>query len=259
MDLGLTNKKVLVTGASKGIGKEIAIQFAKEGCIVSIIARNEEKLKEVVNEMNKYNQGHSYYAIDLLPLENPKKAINELLKDKKGFDIVVHSVGGTLRVRDVLSSYEDWLSVWRFNTGIAIEINNLLVPYMKEQKWGRIIHISSQSAFGLRGCGAYGASKAYLNKYAIVLGKGLAKDGIVVSAITPGSVYAPGGDWDENSSKNNSDIDAFHKKKADFLRHHMPIGRLGTADEIAPFALFLASKQASFAIGSVVPVDGGTD
>jgi 3-oxoacyl-[acyl-carrier protein] reductase len=257
MDLGIKGKKVLITGASQGIGKAIALSFAKEGCKVSVIARSEDKLKELIKEME--GTGHSMFAIDLLPKGNPTIAINKLLELNQGYDIIVHNIGGTLGVRDVLSSEEDWNKVWRFNTGIAIEINDILIPYMQKQKWGRIIHISSQSAFGLRGCGPYGAAKAYLNAYAKVLGKGVAKDGIVVSALTPGSVYASGGDWDENSPKNNSDKEAFYKKRADFLRHHMPIGRLGTADEIAPFALFMASKHVTFAIGSIVPVDGGTD
>ena len=142
MDLGIKGKKVLVTGASQGIGKAIALSFAKEGCKVTIIARREEELKKVIEEIGGEENGHSYYAVDLLPENNPTNAINHLLKIKKGFDIVVHSIGGPLMIRDVLSSYDDWYKVWRFNAGIAIEINNLVIPYMKEQKWGRIIHIS---------------------------------------------------------------------------------------------------------------------
>jgi NAD(P)-dependent dehydrogenase (short-subunit alcohol dehydrogenase family) len=80
----------------------------------------------------------------------------------------------------------------------------------------------------------------------------------VISAIMPGAVYAPGGPWDENSEINRKDPEAFLRKRADFLRHHHAVGRLGTAEEIAPFAAFLASRFATFAQGSLVPVDGGT-
>lgn len=259
MDLEIKDKKVLITGASQGIGKSIALAFAREGCKVTLIARREEVLKEIVKEMGGEEKGHSYISSDLLVEGNPTKIAEELCKLNNGYDIVVHNVGGTLGVRDVLSSYEDWYKVWRFNAGIAIEMNKILIPYMQKQKWGRVIHISSQSGVGLRGCGAYGASKAYLNAYTKVLAKGIAKDGIVASAITPGSIYAPGGDWDENSPKNNKDKESFYKKREDFLRHHMPIGRLGTPEEISPFVLFMASKYATFAVGSIVPVDGGTD
>ena len=242
MDLGIKGKKVLITGASQGIGREIALSFAREGCKVSIIARSEEKLKKVLEEMGGEEKGHCICVVDLLPEGNPTKAVSELIEKNKGYDIVVHNIGGTLGVRDVISPVEDWNRVWRFNVGIAIEINRLVIPYMREQKWGRIINTSSQSAEGLRGCGAYGASKAYLNAYTKVLGKGVAKDGIIVSAISPGSIYAEGSDWDENSPKNIDNKEAFFKKKEDFLRHHMAIGRLGTAEEIAPFVLFMASK-----------------
>jgi NAD(P)-dependent dehydrogenase (short-subunit alcohol dehydrogenase family) len=74
----------------------------------------------------------------------------------------------------------------------------------------------------------------------------------------PGAIYAPGGHWDENSPHNRKDQEAFFRKRADFLRHHHAVGRLGLPEEIAPFAVFMASQQAAFAQASLVPVDGGT-
>lgn len=258
MDLGIKGKRVLVSGASQGIGKAIALEFAKEECEVTIIARRESALKEVVSEMGGKVRGHSYYAIDLMEAGAPTKAIKELLERSGAFDIVIHNIGGTLGVKDILSPVEDWIRVLQFNAGAAIEMNRYLVPPMQKRKWGRIVHVSSISAESLRGSAPYGAAKAYLNAYTKVLGRAVAQDGIVVSALLPGSVYAQGGDWDENGPRNINDQEAFFKKKADFLRHHHAIGRLGTAEEIAPFAVFMASEQVTFANASLIPIDGGT-
>ncbi len=90
------------------------------------------------------------------------------------------------------------------------------------------------------------------------VGRSLAPEGIVFSALMPGSIYSPGGDWDEESEKNRHDREFFRKKRADFLRHHQAIGRLGVADEVASFAVFMASQLVTLATGAVIPVDGGT-
>ena len=262
MNLGIEDKKVLVTGASQGIGKEIALQFSNEGCLVTIIARSKEKLEEVLVEMGGEENGHQVYAVDLMPEGAPTKVVKELVEKNINYDIVVHNVGGTLEVRDPLSPVIDWYNVWRFNAGIAIEMNHILIPLMQKRKWGRVVHISSEAAVGLRGCPAYGASKAYLNAYSKVLGKNVAKEGVVVSAIAPGAIDAPGGHWDENNDENSKTAEtmrAFLRKKEDFLRHHQSIGRLGRPEEIACFALFMASKHVTFANGTIIYVDGGTE
>lgn len=257
MDLGIKNKRVLITGASQGIGYAIAKEFATEGCRISLIARRKEKLQKILEELGGETVGHSYYAIDLMQPNAPASAIQELTK-REPFDIVVHNLGGTLNVKDPLAPMAEWQKVWQFNVGIAIEINDLLIPKMQEKKWGRIIHISSISGESLRGSAPYGAAKAYLNAYTKCLGRAVAPHNIIISALLPGAIYAEGGHWDENAPHNTLDKEAFFKKRSDFLRHHQAIGRLGYAEEIAPFAVFMASDQVTFASGSIIPIDGGT-
>ncbi len=251
MDLGISGKRVLVTGATQGLGRAIAIDFAREGCHVAVVARRTDKLRELVENLEGGEKMHCYYSADLMEDGAPSSAVKGLTRNNRHFDIVVHNVGGTLQVRDPLSSMEEWYRVWRYNVGIAIEINSIVIPPMQRQRWGRIIHISSISAESLRGSGPYASAKAYMSAYSKILGRSFAADGIVISALLPGAFISDSGHWD-NIRKNNPEI------MKDFLRHHHAIGRLGTPEEISPFALFMASKWATFATGSLIPVDGGT-
>lgn len=251
MDFGIKGKRVLITGSSQGIGRAIALAFAKEGGRVSVLARREDKLKELVVEMGTETQGHSYYAVDLMKEHAPTEAVNVLTQNGEPFEIVVHNLGGSLNLKNPLASQKEWNEVWTYNVGVAIEINSLILPPMQQKKWGRVIHISSISAESVHGSTPYAAAKAFLNAYVKGVGRSMAPDGIVCSALMPGAILAEGGHWD-NIRKINP------KKMADFLRHHHAIGRLGTAEEIAPFAVFMASEQVTFAAASIIAVDGGT-
>lgn len=257
MDLGIKGKRVLVTGASRGMGRAIALSFASEGCRVAIIARREKEVKTVFEEMGGQARGHDYCAADLMAEGAAVKTVQTLVKQDGAFDIVIHNVGGTLKIRDPLALMQQWHEVWKLNVGIAIEINSIAVPLMKTKGWGRIVHISSSAAEHLRGAPAYGAAKAYLNAYTQSLGRALAKDGIVVSAIMPGVINTPGGDWDENSESNRQFRENFLKRKENLLKEHQHIGRLGEAEDITPFVLFMASDYARFAAASIIPVTGG--
>jgi 3-oxoacyl-[acyl-carrier protein] reductase len=248
----------LVTGASQGIGKAIALAFASEKCRVGVVARREDQLQDTVKEMGGESLGHSHCAADLQVGGEPEKIVEQMAAMGGDFEIVVHNVGGTLNIRDPIGASEEWFKVWHFNVGIAIEINRIVVPPMRAKKWGRVIHVSSISAESVRGATPYAAAKAYLNAYVKGVGRSLAPEGIVFSALMPGSIYSPGGDWDEESEKNRHDREFFRKKRADFLRHHQAIGRLGVADEVASFAVFMASQLVTLATGAVIPVDGGT-
>ena len=169
----------------------------------------------------------------------------------------MHNVGGGLGQKGPLDKVEDWNAVWQFNVGIAIEINSVLIPEMKKHGWGRVVHISSITAElgdpsmkSLGGSLAYAAAKAYLNAYIKGLGREMAKDNIVVSGVMPGVVLSKGKHWDKLKNEKPELVD-------EFLNHYYPIGRFGSAEEISPFVVLLASQQASFAAGSIIPISGG--
>ncbi len=250
MNLGIGNKRVLVVGASRGIGRAIAGAYAEEGGRVTTIARNEEGLESLLAQIGGKERGHAYVVADLMADEAPTRIAQSLLENRGPFDVVVHNVGGPMDVRDPLSPMGEWRRVWQFNAGIAIEMNTHLIPPMQKQRWGRVIHISSVSGVMLRGCPPYASAKAYLNAYTKTLGRALAADGVVVSAIMPGAVAFENSYWD-NTAK--TDPDRMH----DFLRHHQAVGRMGTPEEIACFAVFMGSELATFSQAAVIPVDGG--
>jgi len=251
MKLGLKGRKALVTGAGRGIGHSIALCLAKEGAQVAVVSRTASDIDDLVVKMGGTAKGHGGIAMDLMQEGAPGKLVNKL--KKSGFepiDIVVHNLGGTLEIRDPYCSIDDWRKVWRFNLEIAIELNNLLIPDMQERHWGRIVHISSISAMENHGPVTYCAVKAALTAYSRSMGRFLSPDGIVMTAVLPGAIFTEGGYWDI-TAKERPD----HVKK--YLEDRMAIHRFGNPDEIGNVVAFLCSEQASFCIGSIIPVDGG--
>lgn len=249
MELGISGKRVLVTGGSAGLGKATALAFAKEGCRVAVIGRNSENLESLLEAMGGKAAGHAIEVADLMSPGVPQGAVRSLEAQGGKFDILIHNLGGTLGVKDPLSPSAQWEKVWRFNVGIALEINNALIPGMVEQGWGRIVHVSSNAAETARGAAPYAAAKAFLNTYVKGVGRSFAPSGVVISALMPGAFEAEGGHW-ERVRRDNPDM------LQDFLSHYQGNGRLGRPEEITPFLLFLASPLASLATGSVLRVDG---
>lgn len=257
MELGLKGKRVLITGGSRGIGAAIAQDFADEDCKVSIVSRDEESLKQKIAEIGGRRKGHEYIVSNLRDPGEPTRIAKELIARHKKVDIVVHNVGGGLGLKYPLGKVEDWNAVWQFNAGIAIEMNAFLIPEMKKQGWGRVVHVSSITAElgdpsmeSLGGSLPYAAAKAYLNAYIKGLGREMAKDNVVVTGVMPGVVLSKGKYWDKVKKEKPELVE-------EFLAQYYPIGRFGLAQEISPFVVLLASDKASFAAGSIIPISGG--
>jgi len=252
MNLGIKNKRVLISGGSNGIGKELAYQFAKEGCKLTLLARNKAKLQHIINEIGGKNKGHYFFDINLLPNGNATKISKKILKNIGTHEIIVHCVGGGLGVSDPFAKYEDYQKVWRFNVGIAIEINNVFINSLIKKKWGRVIHISSVAAkknpdkIKI----AYSSSKAYLNHYIDGISKVVAERNVIFSGVMPGPILTEGKFWEKELKRKPSKV-----KK--YIQKHYAINRFAKTNEICPFILLLASKHASYSAGTIIPIDGG--
>lgn len=249
MDLNLKNKKVLIIGASKGIGRGIVTGFAKENTNLILVARTASLLQEVQKEALENGALTCRYIVKDIMECDTKQFARELLEKYGMFDVVIHNVGGSLVSRNHLAGAEDWAYALRFNALASIDMNSVLIPPMIEKGDGRVIHISSISAVMLRGNPLYASAKAFLNAYVTTVGRQLAPTGVLLCSVMPGAVAFPGSYWDKFVKEGHPRVD-------DFLRHHQAVNRFGTPEEIANTVVFMASDKSSFMQATNIPVDG---
>jgi 3-oxoacyl-[acyl-carrier protein] reductase len=251
MNLNIERKLALVTGASGGLGMAIAQSLAKEGAEVIWVARNGDRLADLTEQASlKYNNKNRYFSVDLKAVNGPTILLDLLTRENLAPDIVINNVGGNLGITDPISPVDAWREVMQFNLFNAIELNNALLPAMQAKKWGRICHVSSIASLENQGTPMYCAAKAALNAYVRSVGRYVAADNVVMTAVLPGAVFTEGGYWDETLKTRPEHVDKY-------LSERMAIKRFGTPEEISEFVTFLVSDKASFAIGTSVLLDGG--
>ena len=161
MELCIKGKNALIVGASKGIGRAIAIGFAKEKANIVAVARTEDLMKEVKSEALSFGAESFEYVIEDIMACDTKAFAKDLIGSFGAFDIVIHNVGGSLISRDPLGGAEDWNYALKFNAVASIDMNSVLIPPMIEKGWGRVVQISSISAKMLRGNPLYASAKAF--------------------------------------------------------------------------------------------------
>jgi NAD(P)-dependent dehydrogenase (short-subunit alcohol dehydrogenase family) len=252
MELGIGERLALVTGGATGIGKAIAIILAQEGAKVIVTSRKQQRIDSTVAELNRISAGHSGYVCDVIEDGAPTDLLNQIFKEHGAPDIVVNNVGDTLGILDPLCSLTDWAKLFRLILGVAIEINNMVIPKMTKKKWGRIVNITAGAGMENSGPVPYSALKAAFTAYSRSMGRVLALEqtGIVMSAVLPGVVLTEEGHWAEILKTRPE-----HAEK--YLEDRTVLRRFGKPDEISPMVALLCSELASFCIGSIVPVEGG--
>jgi 3-oxoacyl-[acyl-carrier protein] reductase len=250
MELGLKGKKAIVTGGATGIGKAIALALAQEGVKVAITSRKQETLDKALQELGGKELGHAAFQCNITDEDGPTKLCEKIISDFGNPDIVVNNVGDTLGVTDPYCSIAEWRKIFRLNVEVHVEINNFFIPFMRSQRWGRILNISAGASLENSGPVPYCSTKAALTAYTRSMGRILAPDGVVMSVLLPGVVITEDGHW-ANVLKTRPE----HAEK--YLKERCPMGRFGTVDEISPMAVLLCSELASFCVGSIVPVEGG--
>ena len=249
MDLGIKNKIALVTGASKGIGRGIAVGLANEGARILLVARSVPELESLRQEISVTGVEHHCFVIDLMSPNGPASLITEIHAKALSPEIIVHNLGGSLGISDMFASTEDWQRVWKLNVGIGHELNCEFVPAMIKNKWGRVVHLSTLSTVTYSGNAPYVSAKCALDGYIKTLSRQVAKHNVIVSAVAPGAIYTEGRYF---AKLRNEDPAALKK----YLDQDLPTGRLGQPEDIAPAVALLCSDQASFMAGSIIAVDG---
>ncbi len=241
----LDGRYAIVTGAGKGIGYAIAKRLLADGAKgVAIFEYNEENARKAAEELTA--EGHEALAVpcDVSDRASVEAAVQTVLAHFGRIDILVNNAGIT---RDHIFhklSYEDWDKVLSTNLGGIFNTCHVVVPYMREQQYGRIVNISSTSAYGNPGQSNYAASKAGILGFTATLAKEVARKGIVANVVTPGFIHT----------------DMYMAVPPDIIERHtrmIPMQRLGEPEEVAAVVSFLCGPDVSFMTGQVISVSGG--
>jgi 3-oxoacyl-[acyl-carrier protein] reductase len=245
MDLQLAGKTAVVTGASRGIGRAIALGLAREGAKIVITARRRNLLEELAREIVSVKAAEPLIVeSDLYAEGSAEKLAAEAEKALGRVDIVINAAGGS-RPFPFEASKEQWAEAFMVNFIRLRELSHAVIPGMKARRWGRIVNITGSSE--PRGLNAANSAKAAVHAWAKGLSRELAKDGITINSIQPGRIMS-------------EQIVRFHPTEEDrrkFAQENIPMGRFGEPEELANLAVFLASPRASYITGTVTPVDGG--
>ncbi|MBI3733209.1 MAG: SDR family oxidoreductase [Chloroflexi bacterium] len=247
----LTDKVALITGGNSGIGAATAKLFAAEGAAVTIVGRNETRGNRVLQEIQSAGGPALFVACDVRRAAEVRRAVQWTVREFGRLDILFNNAGIILRKNVVEMTEEEWDTNLDTNLKSAFLFSKYALPIMIEQGSGVIIN--NGSGWGLIGgknAASYCASKAGLVNLTRAMALDHAAQGVRVNCICPGDVDTP-----------MIDDEAYQLKETRELRliggAERPLGRIGTAEEIARAVLFLASGDSSFMTGAVLVVDGG--
>lgn len=258
MELGLNNRKALITGASRGIGRAIALAFADEGIHLALFGRDEKRCEELANELRGRHAALHVITVRL-DFEQPdsiKPAVDAAVRQLGGVDILVNCAGGAYRGRLGEIPDDAWERYFKVKPLGLIRMTRETLPYLKQSDQGRVINIS-----GTRGREpeAHSVMSGPINFGTLSVTKAMANEfgpfGITVNAITPGSTRTRR--WTELATITARERGTSVEEAEKYLLREVPLGKVIAPEDIADLAVFLASARAGVISGCAINVDGG--
>ena len=256
MDLGLSGKRAIVTGGSRGIGKQCALALAREGVHVCIAARTQETLNQTLVEINQTGpKGHAV-AADLTTQANCERVVQATIDCFGGVDILINNVGAA-RNADILELSPELIDdALGLKTYSYLRMSQLVIPYMKENRWGRIINIAGSAGTSpTRGNIPTGAANITILNITRALSDAVAADGILVNTVCPGLTNTGRARTQQGARAEREGRDVEELLQA--LGEELPAGRIAEPEEVANVVTFLASETCSYMFGTALYMDGG--
>ena len=253
MELGLQNKNALVCGSTQGIGKATAISLAKEGVNITLIARNETVLQEVLKELPQNGQQkHGYLVADF----SKPDQVKEVVSTNKRFHILINNTGGPKSGAIINASVEEFSAAFQMHVLVNQILVQAVVPFMKKQCFGRIINIISTSVKEpIPGLGVSNTIRNAVANWSKTMAGELAEFGITMNNVLPG--FTDTARLDQIIKIKAAGANTSEEKMAQIMKDYVPAKRFAKPEETANAVTFLASDSASYITGVNLPVDGG--
>jgi 3-oxoacyl-[acyl-carrier protein] reductase len=242
-------KKIIITGASRGLGAMLCKCLAERGAQIAMLSRSKIEMENIKGQL-KNSSDHISIKVDLLKNSSIDLAFRKAKKFLKQVDIILHIAGGGFGLKDKLISNEDLKKLFQVNLGAAVEINRLAIKYRNKNHFLKLIHVGSIASYEAVASVGYNVVKSALAAYVRSLGRELYNNKVLVTGIMPGGFTAPGNAMERFKKKNP-------KEYINFIKTRLPRGIMGSADEILPILLFLCSNHSSMMGGCMVPIDAG--
>lgn len=241
---------MLVTGASRGIGKAIATAFAQAGATVAVHYHQQQQVAEEVRE-SLAGKGHILVQADLADASAVEQMVQQAIAQLGKIDVLVNNAGIYQEHPLNQTSYQDWQTAWQQTIGVnligAVNVSYCVARHMIERRSGRIINVTSRGAFrGEPTATAYAASKAGLNAFSQSLAQHLAPHNIFVTAVAPGWVAT------------DMTRAILESPAGEAIRQQSPLNRVASPEDVAHTVLFLASEGAEYLTGTIVDVNGAS-
>lgn len=246
-DKHFKGKNILVTGTTKGLGREIFLEFQKLNANVIAVGRSDKLIEDLKKKSNKKSK-NLFFTLDLFEKKNLDYLL-KALKKVKNIDVIIHCIGGSFGINDPFSSSKDFLKCINGNLGIAIDINNHFLPNMIKKKKGNIIHIGSVVGHQATASVPYVTSKASISAYVRTMGNYLANQNVILSGISPGAFI----------SRDNAmaRFKFFKPKEYEKFLSDVPQKKMPKGSEYLDLLKILSSSDSKIFSGCMLSVDAG--